>query len=138
MPLTTIRRYRDLSEAIVARSLLESSGIRALLCDENLVRMEWQISDFIGGIRLQVEDDDEQDALQLLDAPIPEAIDYAGEEAAYDQPRCPRCQSSDITFEGASRKAAVASLWALAIPFPLGPKTWRCGSCGHCWQADKS
>lgn len=52
--LTTIRRFRDLSEAIVARSLLESGGIEAYLCDENLVRLDWQISNFIGGIRLQV------------------------------------------------------------------------------------
>jgi hypothetical protein len=52
MGLTTIRRCRDLSEAIVARSLLESSGIDVNLCDENLVRLDWQVSNFIGGIRL--------------------------------------------------------------------------------------
>lgn len=47
--LVTVRRYRDLSEAIVARSLLESAGIDAILRDENMVRMEWQISNFLGG-----------------------------------------------------------------------------------------
>ncbi len=135
MPLTTIRRYRDLSEAIVARSLLESSGIRAHLCDENLVRMEWQISNFIGGIRLQVEDEDEQEAIEILDAPIPDVIDYDAAESAYDQPRCSRCRSTDITFEGASRKAALASLWALALPLPTGSKTWTCRSCGYHWKA---
>src|SRR5580658_4937233 len=53
--LVTVRRYRDLSEAIVARSLLESAGITVYLRDENLVRLDWQISNAVGGIRLQVE-----------------------------------------------------------------------------------
>jgi hypothetical protein len=54
MALVTIRHYRDLSEAIVARSLLESCGIDAYLGDENLVRLAWQLSNLVGGIGLQV------------------------------------------------------------------------------------
>src|ERR1700722_18025641 len=38
--LVTVRRYRDVSEAIVARSLLQSAGLYAFLCDENLVRLD--------------------------------------------------------------------------------------------------
>ena len=52
----TLRRYRDLSEAIVARSLLESAGIPVHLRDEDLIRLDWTKSNFIGGIRLQVDD----------------------------------------------------------------------------------
>jgi hypothetical protein len=48
--LTTIRRYRDLSEALVARAVVESAGIFCFLKDENLVRLDWQVSNFIGGI----------------------------------------------------------------------------------------
>lgn len=39
--LVTIRQYRDLSEAIVARSMLEANGIAVYLKDENLVRLDW-------------------------------------------------------------------------------------------------
>ena len=60
--LVTVRRYRDLSEAIVARSLLESAGIYVFLRDENLVRLDWQVSNFIGGIRLQVAANDQASA----------------------------------------------------------------------------
>lgn len=63
--LITLRRYRDLSEAIVARSLLESAGIAVYLRDENLVRLDWQVSNFIGGIRLQVDAANEQSALEV-------------------------------------------------------------------------
>ncbi len=135
MPLTTIRRYRDLSAAIVARSLLETSGIPAHLCDENLIRLDWQISNFIGGLRLQVETEDEPDAVALLDAPIPDFIDYDENAIPYLQPHCPQCQSTDITYQGFSRKAALTSLYLLALPLPLGAETWLCDTCQHRWTA---
>ena len=127
--LITIRRYRDLSEAIVARSLLESCGITVYLYDENLVRLDWQISNFIGGIRLQVESTDEQDATAALDSPAPTEIDYGLQASTYRQPHCPHCGSTEIDSEGSSRKAALTALYVFSVPLPLGPKTWRCYNC---------
>ncbi len=133
----TIRTYRDLSEAIVARSLLQSAGIEAILCDENLIRLDWQISNSIGGLRLQVEESDATDAIEILDAPIPETFDYGEGISPFTQPHCPRCQSSKITFEGSSRKAALTSLYLFAVPLPLGQETWICQDCGSRWIDDE-
>jgi hypothetical protein len=131
--LFTVRRYRDLSEAIVARSMLESAGVPVYLRDENLVRLDWQVSNFIGGIRLQVDAADEQNALELLTQPMQESIPYsAGDE--FIQPHCPSCGSTNITFEGASRAAALASLYVLALPLPFGRETWLCAVCGARWE----
>lgn len=131
--LVTIRRYRDLSEAIVARSLLESAGIPVYLRDENLVRLDWQVSNLIGGIRLQVNADDEQAAMELLNQPVSPTMELSeGEE--FTQPRCPACGSTDITFEGASRAAALASLYVLSLPLPPGRETWSCSACGNRWE----
>jgi hypothetical protein len=132
--LVTVHRYRDLSEAIVARSFLEASGIPVFLCDENLVRLDWQISNFIGGIRLQVGTKDEADALELLTQPPDAAICYQERGETYLQPRCPVCASTDITFQGASRAAALASLYLLAVPLPPGRETWICNACGARWE----
>ncbi len=133
----TLRRYRDLSEAIVARSLLESSGIPAYLRDENLVRLEWQISNLIGGIRLQVEQADEAAAAELLSQPIPDKVPF-DDQTEFAQPLCPRCFSRDITFQGSSRRAALASLYLLSLPLPLGQETWLCNSCDARWVDDTS
>jgi hypothetical protein len=136
--LITLRRYRDLSEAIVARSLLESAGIVVYLRDENLVRLDWQISNFIGGIRLQVDEADAPSATELLNQPVPEEIQFAGpfdhSNPEFLQPHCPRCGSIDITFEGASRTAAIASLYVLGLPMPPGRETWLCQTCGARWE----
>jgi hypothetical protein len=131
--LVTVRRYRDLSEAIVARSMLESAGIGVYLRDENLVRLDWQVSNFIGGIRLQVDAADEQNALELLSQPVQDSISYReGDE--FTQPHCPSCGSTNITFEGASRGAALASLYVLSLPLPFGHETWLCNACGARWE----
>ncbi len=119
----------------MARSLLESSGIEVILCDENLVRLDWQISNFIGGIRLQVEEMDAPDATAILDSPVPDRIDYGSGERDYSQPECPRCGSTNLSFEGAARGAALISLYALAVPIPSGSKSWSCADCGSRWEA---
>jgi hypothetical protein len=131
--LVTISRYRDLSEAIVARSMLESADIPVYLRDENLVRLDWQVSNFIGGIRLQVDAENELAAAELLNRPVDNSISD-GEGGTFLQPRCPRCGSAEITFEGASRGGALAALFVLSLPLPPGPKTWRCETCGAHWQ----
>jgi hypothetical protein len=131
--LTTIRHYRDLSEAIVARSFLESAGIVVYLRDENLVRLDWQVSNFIGGIRLQVEAGDASAALDLLTQPVPDTIAFGG-PADFAQPHCPVCNSVEITFQGSSRGAALTSLYLLALPLPPGPQTWQCSNCGARWE----
>jgi hypothetical protein len=133
--LVTVRRYRDLSEAIVARTVLESAGIYCFLRDENLVRLDWQVSNFIGGIRLQVRPEDEAAAVDLLNQPVPESIPFEG-RGDYAQPVCPRCGSTNISFEGSNRKAAIASLFLLGLPLPLGRTSWQCEVCGCHWADD--
>ena len=131
--LVTVRRYRDLSEGIVARSLLESVGMRAELRDENLIRLDWQISNFIGGLRLQVPAADAANAEELLSQAVVDPVPLEnGWE--FEQPVCPACGSREITFEGASRGAALAGLWMMGVPLPKGKETWRCESCGARWE----
>jgi hypothetical protein len=130
--LITIRRYRDLSEAIVARAVVESAGIFCFLKDENLVRLDWQVSNFIGGIRLQVARADIEVAQEILSQPVPNEISIP-DQPGFIQPRCPRCTSTDISWERQGRKAALASLYLFALPLPRGSESWRCNSCDLRW-----
>jgi hypothetical protein len=67
--LTTIRKFRDLPDAILAKGLLESAGIECYLADENIVRLDWFISNAIGNMRLQVKLADAETAIEILDQP---------------------------------------------------------------------
>jgi hypothetical protein len=133
--LVTIRRYRDLSEAIVVRAVIESAGIFCFLKDENLVRLDWQVSNFIGGIRLQVAVPDVEAAEAILSQPIPSEFAIP-DQPGFSQPRCPRCTSTDITWERQGRKAALASLYLFALPLPRGSESWYCNSCDLRWTDD--
>jgi hypothetical protein len=134
--LVTVRRYRDLSEAIVARAVVESADIFCFLKDENLVRLDWQVSNFIGGIRLQVAAADVEAAEGILSAPIPSEFSIP-DQPGFSQPRCPRCTSTDIKWERHGRKAALAGLYFFALPLPRGSESWHCNSCALRWVDDE-
>jgi hypothetical protein len=54
----TLRQFRDLPEALLAKGSLESAGIQAYLVDDNMIRMDWFISNLLGGIKLKVRAED--------------------------------------------------------------------------------
>jgi hypothetical protein len=94
--LVTVRYYRDLPEAIVAKSALESAGIYSFLCDENIARLEWGYAQVVGGIRLQVRPEDREAADEVLSQPVPPVIEAEG--VYYEQPRCPVCGSLEVNI----------------------------------------
>ena len=57
-------------------------------------------------------------------------------EPGFEQPRCPRCRSTDITYERYDRKTAMASLFVLGLPLPLGSASWTCEKCGLRWKEE--
>ena len=134
--LVTIRQFRDLPEALLAKGSLESSGIECFLADENLVRLDWFISNFIGGIKLKVHEQDVANAQKILDEPILEGL-YVHGVGLYEQPRCPHCQSLDVNFQELDRPIAYISAF-LRVPMPLQRPAWHCHSCDAEWDDDSS
>ena len=132
--LTTIRQFRDLPEALLAKGCLESAGIECSLADENLVRLDWFISNFIGGIKLNVRPADVANAQKLLDEPILEGL-YVQGIGLYEQPRCPNCQSLDVNFQELDRLIAYMSAF-LRVPLPVQRPAWRCHGCDAEWEDD--
>ena len=132
--LVTVRQFRDLPEALLAKGSLESAGIECFLADENLVRLDWFISNFIGGIKLNVRPADVENARKLLDEPILEGL-YVQGIGLYEQPRCPKCQSLDVNFRELDKPIAYMSAF-LRVPMPVQRRAWRCQSCGAEWEYD--
>jgi hypothetical protein len=132
--LVTIRQFRDLPEALLAKGSLESAGIECSLADDNLVRLDWFISNFIGGIKLNVKAQDAGNAQRLLDEPILEGL-YVQGVGLYEQPRCPKCQSLDVNFQELDRPIAYMSAF-LHVPMPVQRPGWRCHACDAEWADD--
>lgn len=129
-----IRQFRDLPEALLAKGSLDSAGIESALVDDNVVRLDWFWSNLMGGVKLVVDRDDVAAAEDILSQPIPESFEVAG-VGEYEQPRCPRCQSLDVTFKELNRPVSYFTM-ALSVPIPVHRRAWRCHNCDSEWEDD--
>ncbi len=127
-----VRRFRDLPEALLAKGALESAGIECLLTDDNMVRLDWFWSNLIGGAKLNVKPEDAAAAREVLDQPTPERFEVEG-AGAYEQPRCPKCKSVNVTFEALNKPVAYGTAY-LGLPLPVARNAWKCEDCGCRWK----
>ena len=130
----TVERFRDLSAAIVARAALEAAEIPCFLRDENTVRMDWQISNFIGGMRLQVPERYAEAARTTLAGFGTEEEPASDSGASLTDEHCPTCGSTAIHRQAKRRGMSLAALLFLSLPLPQGRQVWRCERCGAEWK----
>ena len=62
--MVIVARFQTPEEAHLFRSFLESRGISAELFDEHVVQLFWHYSNAIGGVRVVVGPDDEEEAAE--------------------------------------------------------------------------
>jgi len=126
-----LRRFRDMPDAFLFSSILDSAGIECYLADENTIRMDWFWSNFLGRLELCVRRADADAASSLLDQGVPEKFDVEG-VGEYEQPSCPRCRSFEISFQGLN-KATDYTRALLGGPRSLHRSLWECEACGQQW-----
>jgi hypothetical protein len=78
--LVTLRQFRDIPTALLAKSVLDSEGIECFLADENIIRMDWLLSNMLGGVKLWVREEDAGRAAELLAQKSPEETNIEGDE----------------------------------------------------------
>jgi Putative prokaryotic signal transducing protein len=78
--LVTLRQFRDIPAALLAKSILDSEDIECFLADENTIRMDWLLSNMLGGVKLWVKEEDAGRASELLERRSSEGVDVEGDE----------------------------------------------------------
>jgi hypothetical protein len=130
--LVVVRTFADLPVALIAQDVLTSAGIECFLADATTIRMDWFLSNALGGIKLCVKRPDAEAAVALLDQERPSSFDVDG-VGEYAQPHCPKCNSMDVSFKELDKPVAYGSL-VLRVPIPVERPGWRCHACGHAWE----
>ena len=127
---TVIASFTTVGEAEAARSALDAAGIPCRIGDENTISIDWLYSNALGGVKLLVDEEDRDDALEVLrqtpeDAP-PELAENA-EELEEDEPfgveepaqevrlDCPACGSTAQRRIPRFKLFAVLSVVAIGV-----------------------
>lgn len=104
--MITVATFQSVDEAHLARMRLEGSGIDAVVADENMVQTFWFYSNAIGGVRMQVREEDHAAAIEVLGlVPVKEGLI-----------ECPNCGSTKIGHRKLSLLSAPSFLVGAFIP----------------------
>jgi hypothetical protein len=126
-------------EAEVARTLLEAEGIECFIENGYTVNANWLWSNAVGGVRVMVKPGDEENAKLLLAEPTmadsSETTAEQGNEGHY-APKCPRCNSGDVSFRRSLKRLAALSLLVLGFPITVSRPRYHCNKCNAEWPDD--
>lgn len=98
MRLVTIATFGEAPQAHLARNALEAAGIQAAIADESLIGMDWLMSNAIGGVKVQVREEDAERAVAVLEESLgntdPVDPQQLAEEAEAEPPEDETLQSA--------------------------------------------
>ncbi|HEX5130944.1 MAG TPA: DUF2007 domain-containing protein [Candidatus Krumholzibacteria bacterium] len=130
----TVASYSQPIEAHLARTKLESEGIPCVMGDENLVRVDWLLSNAVGGVKIMVPAWDVEQAREIL-RPQPRLVVVAEEgEPADGELICPRCRSYDVYYQRFSQRVAGLFILLFGFLIPWRDRRWTCKQCGYEWK----
>lgn len=65
--MITIARFSKPEDAHLLRMRLEAGDVPAYLQDENIIQMDWLYSNAVGGVRVQIAEEDLERAKEILE-----------------------------------------------------------------------
>ena len=89
----TVAVFQYSSEAQILKGRFEAEGIRTFLADNHTIDTDPLVSNAIGGVKLNVLEEDKSAALEILDSINRYSVDDEGRQII-----CPQCGSSKIDF----------------------------------------
>ena len=119
-------------EAHLARTKLESEGIPCMVGDENLVRVDWLLSNAVGGVKLMVPATELERAREAL-RPRPRLV-VVSNDPPEGEMICPRCHSDDVYYSRFNRRIAGFFILLLGFLIPWRDRRWACTQCGYEWK----
>lgn len=123
--MITLTAVSYIHEADLLCMRLEEAGIEFFIADQNLASIQPLYAGAIGGIRIQIHEEDLGKAREvLLDG-------QSVEEGIFS---CPQCGSDSVEYENVSKRSAFLSLLLFNMPFTWKTRKCTCKSCGYTWK----
>lgn len=124
----TVGVYQYSYEAQIVKGRIESEGIEVFLFDDLTIEVDPLMSNSIGGVKLKVLSNQEEEAISIINSIEKYSIDDKGERVT-----CPKCKKDKIqlytTVKGVkSFFPFLLSLLVAVLPFYVNYK-YRCENC---------
>ncbi len=134
----TIRTFDNYIEANIVENVLNEEGIETLMQDENTVTANWLWSNAIGGIKLQIKEEDIAAAKDILEqlsnqnTSERETVGFYENTEGLDENNriCVYCGSKNTKQETYDKQWTLGSILALGFPIFFKSKKWYCFHCG--------
>lgn len=125
MELVTVRTFNNYFSANILLAKLRDGGIQCYLKDEFTVTVDPLLANAVGGIKLVVSKDDEQEVLSLL---------HHFDENYRRSAVCPKCGSNNIELvpkRNATNMIAAILSWLFYSYAVSTENVYRCETCGY-------
>ncbi|MDQ6761917.1 MAG: hypothetical protein M3015_04720 [Bacteroidota bacterium] len=124
MELVTIRTFNNYFSANILLTKLRDAGFQCYLKDEHTVTMDPLLTNAVGGIKLVIKREDEQEVVSVM-----QHFDEQYRQSAV----CPKCGSHDIHLmpkrSTANMVTAILS-WLFSDYAVSAENVYQCGVCG--------
>lgn len=121
----TVAAFDNAVYAEMFKAKLESEGVRCCIADAELVTMNWAYSNAVGGVKVQILDEDIERVRLIV-----EQMDGIPGQFIFLPPKkaCPACESMNV-----ARRPWPLMLSILTLGFPLlfCRRGFTCNDCGH-------
>lgn len=109
------------------RLRLEAGDVAVFIQDEHLVQIDWGLANAVGGVRVQIDEEDIERAREIL-AEEPDTTPPA------NWPACPACGSTSTAQAELPRRMAFLTIMLLGFPLLFSKKLWKCHECQTSWE----
>lgn len=136
MALVVVYTSNSKLDVDFANSFLQQAGIEGFIENEHLVGTAPYYSQIIGGIRLLVRKENENEARNLIRAYVDSSSsDFENAELVKIYGSCSKCGSKNLSETlKPGFWLPLISILLLAIPIPVKKRFIRCRKCGFYWK----
>ena len=132
MNLITIATYTYPHEMVISKSKLDANGIECFVRDELTVQVNNFYSNAIGGVKLDVREEDAERAVQILKESNDINVSYSESNI-----KCQHCGSGNIDGKKFNGKLSLLIWVALGIPIPIFSSKYHCYDCHKDYKIEK-
>lgn len=137
--LVQFKYFTNSLEANRDKQILKNNGLESFIANEQTIQSDWLLSQALGGIQLQVFDDEKEKAIEIINNFLENEHTSLEVEHTILNPEfdftCPKCGSNHLYRDENPGGLFGVSLLVLGFPLKAPSHLYHCYYCNNEFQA---